>query len=152
MNRLSGILVVAGFLISPGVAFAINCIAGPGYVQYSASQVNNLLTGSVACYPATGTVFSNQEAHYSGGILGDYKKGPAGPGVVDPTLTNIGNWGVNLTTGQLTYTYLPSKAYTYFIFGSNFANPGTGTYDFCPSVGATPIQIRVKKASTGPCP
>jgi hypothetical protein len=153
MKKLITAFGLLGCVVLPGLAHAqsgtCNPVAG-SHVQYSQSQATNLLRGSLACYP-TVAPFTNQEAHYTSGILGDYKKGPAGPGVVDPTLTNIGGWVID-GTGKVTYTYSPGgTTFSYIVFGGNITNPGSGTYDFCTTVGATPIRIRVVKTSTGPC-
>lgn len=151
MRKLGWVCGLVGLLSVPSMAFAINCTAsGATYTQYSQSQANNLLTGSLACYPATTglATYINQEAHYTGGRLGDYKRGT---GAVDPTRTNIGSWAVD-STGKVTYTYAPGNStFSYIVFGLNGANPGNNTYDFCASVGATPIKIRIVKTSTGPC-
>ncbi len=152
MNKLIAGFIFAGCVMLSGLANAQprTCVAVAGsHVQYSQSQTTNLLTGSLACYP-TASPFSNQEAHYASGTLGDYKKGPAGAGVVDPTLTNIGRWAVD-GAGKVTYNYTPGTTYSYFVFGPNGTNPGNGTYDFCIAVNGTPVVIRVVKNSTGPC-
>ena len=150
------LIIALGFILCaalPGLAQAqSSCNPTTNHVQYSKSQATNLLSSSVACYPAAATQpnFTNQEAHYAGGTLGDYKRGPAGPGVNDPTLGNIGGWSID-AAGKVTYAYTGGGNFSYIIFGFNVANPPGATYDFCTAVGATPIRIRVAKSSVGPC-
>ena len=145
-----GFVAVLGFSGFANAQIGTCNQSGNGYFKYSQAQATALLSGSLACYP-TAAPYSNQEAHYATGVVGDYKKGPAGLGVVDPTLLNIGGWAV-AGTGLVTYTYSPgAKTFSYFIYGPNVTTPPSGLYDFCTAAGGTAIRIRVAKGSTGPC-
>lgn len=139
---LGVVLGIGGF----GRASADSCVAsaGDGYAQLSASAVANLLGTSMACYPAAGPPWTNQEYHTgavganSGNVI-DYKKGPTDPR--DPS-KQIGSYTIVGTGngGQITYNYTNGPSYSYSVWGTQTS--GSGTYDFCN--GTTPLTGRVK--------
>ncbi len=97
----------------------------------------------MACYPAGGPPWTNQEYHQGSGITGslsDYKHGPAGAGNKDPTAV-IGTYTVaGVGGGQVTYSYTAGGSFVYTVWGTQ--SSGSGTYDFCN--GTTPLPGRVK--------
>jgi hypothetical protein len=84
-----------------------------------------------------------QLLHQPGGVLIDYKRGPAD--AVDPT-KQVGNWSVTGRDGRsvfVTYDYGGGKIYTYAVW-----NNGDGTHSFC---SANPeIKARIKSGG-GAC-
>lgn len=128
--------------VAPGIATAENCVANPtdGYAELTASQLAALLGRSMACYPAGGSPWTNQEYHAdsgNGGALSDYKLGPAATGNKDPTKV-IGTYSV--TGNQVTYSYTTGGTAAYTVWGTQ--SSGSGIYDFCN--GASPLSGRVK--------
>ena len=116
--------------LGPGTAMAVNCVAGGGYAQLNQTQVEALVGTSMACYPAAGPPWTNQEYHggsvtSASGTITDYKKGPGDPR--DPT-KQIGSYSID-GTGAITYTYGGAPTYTYTVWGNTTS--GSGIYDFC---------------------
>jgi hypothetical protein len=139
-TALGTVLGVAG----PAVAA---CTPNGGYAQLNQAQVEALVGTGMACYPAAGPPWTNQEYHSggitsAGGNITDYKKGPGDPR--DPT-AQIGIYTID-ANGVVTYTYGSGHPFPYTVWGTQTS--GSGTYDFCN--GATPLPGQVKIiASTG---
>ena len=139
--------------VGPGIAMAENCIANPtdGYAQLSATALSTLLANSMACYPAGGPPWTNQEYHSGTGAgpLIDYKLGPPTAGNKDPSAT-IGTYSIGGgSSGLITYSYATGGTFTYTVWGVQ--SSGSGTYDFCN--GPTPLSGRVKviaQVASGP--
>jgi hypothetical protein len=131
--------------VAPAIAMADNCVtsSGDGYVELPAQALSALLASGMACYPAGGPPWTNQEYHAGSGTgaVTDYKLGPPAPGNKDPTAT-IGTYTISGTgkVGQIVYTYTAGGTFTYTVWGTQ--SSGSGTYDFCN--GATPLPGRVK--------
>jgi hypothetical protein len=131
--------------VGPGIAVADNCVAssGDGYAKLSANALQRLMNQSMACYPAAGPPWTNQEyqpSNGSGGTITDYKKGPSDP--KDPSKA-IGTYSVIGTGsgGQITYSYTAGGTFVYTVWGTQ--SSGSGTYDFC-NASLAPLPGRVK--------
>jgi hypothetical protein len=123
--------------VLPSLALAANCSNSTGYNRLNAGQLQTLLNGNTACYPANGP-YHNQEYH-NGVRIEDYKLGPGHP--KDPK-SDIGSYLINTVMGvaQVTYNYTAGGSFSYSVYG-----PLTGTnYDFCRNNVAPPIVIRIK--------
>ena len=175
MKRAIWTLAVLGAIqtaVGPEIAMAANCVgvAGSGYVKLDGNQVRNLVSTSVACNPAGGPPWINQEYHVpdtpgsppsATGTMIDYKKGPSSPGNKDPS-TTVGSYSIDLTTGmstsgQITYTYPVggTQTFVYKVFGP--AGPGGvtgGNYDFClnGSPPAKTVEIKFQTGAPAACP
>jgi hypothetical protein len=141
LGMLGAVLTAVG----PGIAMATNCVASTGYAKLSANALETLVAKSMACYPAAGPPWTNQEYHAGDGISGslsDYKRGPAAPGNKDPTAV-IGTYSViGNSGGQITYTYTTGGTFVYSVWGTQ--SSGSGTYDFCnASLVPLPGQVKV---------
>jgi hypothetical protein len=159
--------LVAGFVVlanlaAPGVGLAFTpctLVGNPvSYIELSSTDIEALLGGSMACYPASGP-YTNQEFHTgasnaSTGNIIDYKKGPTDP--IDPSKT-IGSYNITTTIGRgshaiITYTYTGSSpsSFTYTVWGPDPAGPTL--YDFCN--GLTPLAggpVRIATGGPAPC-
>jgi hypothetical protein len=135
---------------------AINCVASPGYVVLSQLEVRTLLAGGMACYPAAGPPWTNQEYHTGvlTGTVTDYKKGPPAPGNKDPS-KQVGTYGITATGtgGVITYTYNGGSTFAYKVWGTQTG--GSGIYDFCNVITPTtplPGQVMVIVSTGAPTP
>lgn len=140
LGMLGAVLTAVG----PGIAAADNCVASSsdGYAKLSANALQTLMAQSMACYPAAGSPWTNQEYHPgngSGGTVTDYKKGPLDkkdPSAPVGSYSVVGNSG-----GQITYTYTTGGTFVYSVWGTQTS--GSGTYDFC-NASLVPLTGQVK--------
>lgn len=118
------------FITSAMTGEAMAVCDGTQVTDVSAPTLSGLLTGNSMCQTSPEVA---QEQHIGGGVLQDYKLGPASPtNQVDPT-TTIGSWGVAGSGADTTVTYTyGSDSYNYKVFLASGTLGVTGsTYEFC---------------------
>lgn len=148
---LTGALVLASAMTGVVMADCVN-----NRVANGVNSLSSVLSGHTICVSNGSGGWNAQEEHLSGGVLKDYKLGPASPtNQVDPEAI-IGSWstssGLNAT---VTYIYTGSPTpYTYAVYlNSGTVNTVGSTYDFCTTPGGTPVVTGSLKMTTGAgCP